>query len=51
VIAGDQMLMWMAVAGVAALLTAYPAAFSAVQWLGAAHLAFHGASWPRRSRC
>ncbi len=42
VIAGDQVLMWMAVAGVAALLTAYPAAFSAVQWLGAAYLAWMG---------
>ena len=36
VIAGDQVLMWTAVAGVAALLVAYPAAFHAVQWLGAA---------------
>ncbi|WP_372662020.1 LysE family transporter [Hydrogenophaga sp.] len=42
VIAGDQVLMWMAVAGVATLLTAYPAAFAAVQWLGAAYLAWLG---------
>ena len=42
VIAGDQMLMWSAVAGVAALLAAYPAAFRAVQWLGAAYLAWLG---------
>ena len=42
VIAGDQVLMWLAVAGVATLLTAYPAAFSAVQWLGAAYLAWLG---------
>ncbi len=42
VIAGDQVLMWMAVAGVAALLAAYPAAFHAVQWLGAAYLAWLG---------
>ena len=42
VIAGDQVLMWLAVAGVAALLVAYPAAFSAVQWLGAAYLAWLG---------
>ncbi|MCW5670581.1 MAG: LysE family translocator [Hydrogenophaga sp.] len=42
VIAGDQVLMWLAVAGVAALLAAYPAAFSAVQWVGAAYLAWLG---------
>ena len=42
VIFGDQVLMWLAVAGVAALLTAYPAAFHAVQWLGAAYLAWLG---------
>ncbi|MDB5942508.1 MAG: lysE type translocator family protein [Ramlibacter sp.] len=42
VIAGDQVLMWLAVAGVSALLVAYPAAFHAVQWLGAAYLAWLG---------
>ena len=42
VIVGDQVLMWMAVAGVAAVLATYPAAFKAVQWLGAAYLAFLG---------
>lgn len=42
-IAGDQVLMWLAVAGVAALLSAYPPAFHAVQWLGAAYLAWLGA--------
>jgi threonine/homoserine/homoserine lactone efflux protein len=42
IIAGDQVLMWAAVAGVAALLIAYPAAFHAVQWLGAAYLAWLG---------
>ena len=43
VIAGDQVLMWTAVGGVAALLLAYPAAFYGVQWLGAAYLAWLGA--------
>jgi leucine efflux protein len=42
VIAGDQVLMWLAVAGVAALLSAYPAVFGGVQWLGAAYLAWLG---------
>ena len=42
VIPGDQVLMWLAVAGVAALLAAYPAAFRAVQWLGAGYLAWLG---------
>ncbi len=42
VIAGDQVLMWMAVAGVAAMLAAYPAAFAFVQWAGAAYLAWLG---------
>jgi leucine efflux protein len=42
IIAGDQVLMWLAVAGVAALLAAYPAAFHAVQWVGAAYLAWLG---------
>ena len=41
-IAGDQVLMWLAVAGVAALLSAYPPAFRAVQWLGAGYLAWLG---------
>lgn len=42
VMAGDQVLLWAAVAGVAALLAAYPTAFHAVQWLGAAYLAWLG---------
>jgi leucine efflux protein len=39
---GDQVLMWLAVAGVAAIITAYPGAFQAVQWIGAAYLAWLG---------
>ena len=42
VIAGDQVLLWAAVAGVSAVMAAYPAAFKAVQWLGAAYLAWLG---------
>ena len=43
VIAGDQVLLWAAVAGVSAVMAAYPAAFHAVQWLGALYLAWLGA--------
>lgn len=42
VIAGDQLLLWAAVAGVSALMAAYPAAFHLVQWVGAAYLAWLG---------
>lgn len=42
VIAGDQVLMWAAVAGVATLLATTPTAFHAVQWLGAVYLAWLG---------
>jgi threonine/homoserine/homoserine lactone efflux protein len=42
VIAGDQLLLWSAVAGVAALLVAHPLAFKSVQYLGAAYLAWIG---------
>ena len=42
VIAGDQVLLWLAVAGVAALLAAHPQVFAAVQYLGAAYLAWIG---------
>src|SRR5512147_2402552 len=42
VIAGDQVLLWLAVAGVAALLAANPLLFQAVQYAGAAYLAWIG---------
>ena len=42
VIAGDQLLMWLAVAGVATLLATSPCLFVGVQWLGAAYLAWLG---------
>ena len=42
IIAGDQVLLWLAVAGVAALLAAHPTAFAALQWSGAAYLAWLG---------
>lgn len=41
-ILGDQLLMWLAVAGVASLLAAWPPAFHAVRLLGAAYLAWLG---------
>lgn len=42
VILGDQVLLWLAVAGVAALLAAHPLWFKAVQYLGAAYLGWVG---------
>jgi leucine efflux protein len=42
VIAGDQVLMWLAVAGVAALLMANPGWFELVQYIGALYLAYLG---------
>ena len=41
---GDQVLLWLAVAGVAALLQANPVLFRAVQYLGAAYLVWIGFS-------
>ncbi|HET7793838.1 MAG TPA: LysE family transporter [Rhizobacter sp.] len=41
-ILGDQVLLWSAVAGVAALLAAHPTAFRVVQYAGAAYLAWVG---------
>jgi threonine/homoserine/homoserine lactone efflux protein len=42
VILGDQVLLWLAVAGVAALLAAHPVWFQGVQYLGAAYLVWIG---------
>ena len=42
VLAGDQILMWLAIGGMAAVMAAYPQAFSAVQWIGAIYLAWLG---------
>jgi len=39
---GDQILLWLTVAGVAAMLQTVPALFAAVQWAGAAYLAWLG---------
>ena len=39
---GDQILLWLTVAGVAALLAANPIVFHVLQWLGAAYLAWLG---------
>jgi leucine efflux protein len=41
-IAGDQVLLWLAVAGVAALLAANPAVFKVVQYGGAVYLGWIG---------
>jgi threonine/homoserine/homoserine lactone efflux protein len=43
VIVADQMLMWLAVAGVASLLAANPGVFGVVQYAGALYLAYLGA--------
>jgi leucine efflux protein len=42
VITGDQVLLWAAVAGVSAVMAAYPTAFHVVQWAGAIYLAWLG---------
>lgn len=39
---GDQILLWLTVAGVAALLKTYPPLFMALQWVGAAYLVWLG---------
>lgn len=47
---GDQVLIWLAVAGVAALLQAHPLLFHAVHYLGAACLIWIGMSLLLRTR-
>lgn len=42
IVLGDQLLLWLAVAGVSALLRSHPALFIGLQWLGAAYLAYLG---------
>lgn len=39
---GDQILLWLTVAGVAALLKTYPPLFMTLQWVGAAYLVWLG---------
>jgi leucine efflux protein len=38
VIAGDQVLLWMAVAGLSAVLVNYPSLYNSIKWVGAAYL-------------
>ena len=42
IIVGDQILLWLAVAGVAALVAAHDGALQVLQWAGAAYLAWIG---------
>ena len=49
VIAGDQVLMWAAVAGVAAILKTSTFWFGALQWVGALYLAYLGLQMIRSS--
>ena len=42
IIVGDQVLIWLAVAGVATVLLTTPTLFTAIQWLGAAYLTWLG---------
>jgi threonine/homoserine/homoserine lactone efflux protein len=38
VMVGDQVLLWLAVAGLSAVLTSYPSLYSSLTWVGAAYL-------------
>jgi threonine/homoserine/homoserine lactone efflux protein len=44
VIGGDQVLLWLAVAGLSAVLINYPSLYSSVKWAGAAYLIGLGCS-------
>ena len=50
VIAGDQVLIWAAVAGMAALLLATPVLFGLLQWAGALYLGWLGLRLIRHAR-
>lgn len=52
VILADQLLIWCALGGVAALLQGLPAAFAALRWVGAAYLVWLGLRmiWARADR-
>jgi len=43
IIIGDQILLWLAIAGVAALLESSPLVFQGIKWLGGAYLLWMGA--------
>jgi leucine efflux protein len=49
VIVGDQVLMWAAVVGLAAVLAASPVWFAVVQWLGALYLGYLGLQMWRKA--
>lgn len=44
VIMGDQVLLWLAVAGLSAVLLNYPSLYGSIRWMGAAYLAGLGYS-------
>lgn len=43
ILIGDQILLWLAIAGVAALLESSPLVFQSIKWLGGAYLLWMGA--------
>jgi len=50
IIVGDQILLWLAIIGVAALLSSSPHLFQLIKWLGAAYLLWIGAQLLLKSR-